>query len=249
MSEQEKFLSELPGEQQSDPFAQFETPLTPEEGQASEAKKEEPQEEGEERFNRRERRLMAKLQAERESSIALAARLEALSEAQKFRSETQPSEYVQQVERIYGTNSPEAKEATELLARALQGVETKATEKALEAFRAEQAKAQQAVKNEESRLETMVEEIEDQYGVTLDKATQKEFFQRLEKLSPKDSEGNVVAYADHHAVWEDLQSRKPSTTNRAKDIASRSMARTGAPASTKDADNAHEKWLSDNGII
>ncbi len=243
-NEQEEFLKSLePKENQADPFAQ------PTEAPTEEKKEEEQEPTEEEKFNRRERRLQAKLQAERESSIALAARLEALSEAQKARTESAPAEYLKSVERIYGTGSPEATEATELLKTALSGVETRATERALEMFREEQKRAEEAVSKEEKTLDGMLEEIEDETGQTLDAQTKKGFFSLLEKLSPKDSDGNIVAFADHHAVWEELQARKQPKENRAKELAARSMARTGAsPTSTVEA-SAQERWLRENGLI
>lgn len=234
--------------------------LNPKEGEAlgPEASTEGGQPEGgesttemtpEEKSNRRERRLQTKLQAERESSIALAARLQGITEAQKLRGGEAEGEFLKTVEKIYGTNTPEAVEATELLKKSLLDVKKAAKEEALEALREEQAKEREAMKNEEKALDTMVEDIEDEYGVTIDPQTQKSFFQLLEKLSPKDSEGNVIAYADHHSVWEELQSRRTKPTNRAKDLASRSMVHTGSGVKTGVEADANERWLRENGII
>jgi hypothetical protein len=201
--------------------------------------------------NRRERRLEAKLQAERESSIALAARLEAITEAQRQQRETAPSEYVKQIERIYGTNTPEAQEATNLLVSALKGAEDRATERALEAFREEQRKAKEEEANEAKALDEMVDDIEDTYGVTLDDMSRKAFFQELERVSPKDRNGEIIAYADGHAVFEGLQARRHAAQpqTRAKDLASRGMVKTGAQAATTVQDDAQERWLKENGII
>ena len=238
---QEEFLNSLEPDQKTDLFEQpvteepvVETPTEPSE---------------EEKFNRRERRLTAKLQAERESSIALAARLETLTEAQKARQESEPAEYLKSVERIYGTGSPEASEATELFKTALKGVEESATNRALELFREEQRVASEAVSREEKTLDGMLEEIEDEVGTTIDAPTRQGFFALLERLSPKDSEGNVTAYADHHAVWEELQARKKPADTSAKDLASRSMVRTGASPDTSVADTAQERWMIQNGVI
>ena len=241
-NEQEEFLKDLSQDNQQDILEQ---PLTP---QPEPVKEEVKEEDEESKYNRRERRLQAKLQAERESSIALAARLEALTEAQKFSREQNPITD-ETIARIYGTNTPEAAEATALLTKALANVETRSTERALEAFRAEQRKQQEAVQAQEKNLDSMVEEIEDEVGVVMDKATQQGFFALLEKLSPKDREGNIINYADHHAVWEEYQSRKQPVNNRAKDLASRSMIKTGAsPTTTVEADS-HERFLRENGII
>lgn len=206
------------------------------------------EESSEEKSNRRERRLTSRLQAERESSIALAARLEALTEANKFKQETNASEYERLAERIYGNQTPEAIAATELLKSALKGVGEEATKNALEQFRKEQREATEAVKKEEKALEDMVEELEDEYNVTIDANTSKAFFARLERLSPKDKSGNVIDYADHRAVWEDMQTTKKPDT-RAKDLASRSMARSGSSSSENLQVNATERYLRENGII
>ncbi len=105
---QEEFLKDLEPDVKPDVFSE---PLSTE-GEAAKPA-EEPEEDKEEARNRRERRLQAKLQAERESNIAQAARIATLTEVQKLRAE-EPEEYLKQVERIYGTNTPEATEATEL---------------------------------------------------------------------------------------------------------------------------------------
>lgn len=198
--------------------------------------------------NRRERRLQAKLQAEREAGIAMAAKLEVLTEAQRLQRETNP-ELDETISRIYGTDTPEALAATQLLQKAIKSAEDRAAERALQAFREEQEQASQAVAVEEQNLDSMIEELEDEYGVTLDAQTQKGFFTLLEKLSPKDRDGNIIAYADHHAVWEELNARKSSSNTRAKDLASRSMVRNGAPTNTSVTDDATERFLRENGII
>ena len=242
-NEQEEFLKDLNPATQTDVFDQ---PLEP---QGAPSVATEPTETDEEKFNRRERRLAAKLQAERESSIALAARLEALTEAQKSRQGSEPVEYLKSIERIYGTNSPEATEATELLKTALQGVEQRATERALEQFRMEQQQERDTVAVEERNLDGMIEDIEDEIGDVMDDQSKQGFFKLLEKLSPKDKDGNIVEYADHHAVWEELQARRQPQVNRAKDIAARSMVQTGSSPKTSVETDSNERWLRENGII
>lgn len=234
---QDEFLKDL------EPKAELEQEVVP-----SDSLGKEPEEDPEEARNRRERRLQAKLQAERESAIALAARLEVLTEAQKFSRENTP-EVDETIARIYGTNTPEAAEATALLQKALLNVKAAAKEEALEAWRAEQSKEREAIANEEKSLDAMVEDIEDETGKTLDAQTKKGFFALLEKLSPKDHDGNVTAYADHHAVWDEYQSRKTPPSTRAKDLASRAMARPGASPSTTVEATATERYLIENGLI
>ncbi len=237
-NEQSEFLKDLEPVE-TDPFGQPIEPVI---------EPETPVESDEEAGNRRERRLQAKLQAERESSIALAARLEVLTEAQKFSRENTP-EVDETISRIYGTNTPEAAEATALLQKALLNVETRATEKALEKFREEQRVAADAVAKEEKNLETMVEEIEDQYNTNLDEPTKRAFFTLLERMSPKDANGEVKEYADHTAVWEELNARRQAQPNRARELAARSMNRTGASPQGTVEQSANERFLKEAGII
>lgn len=239
-NEQEEFLKDLNPDNKPDVLTEN---LTPEAEQADET-----EESNEDKFNRRERRLQSKLTAERESSIALAARLEALTEAQKFSRENTP-EVDETIARIYGTNTPEAAEATALLQKAMLNVENRATDRALEKFREERQQEEDSVAKEEKSLDAMVEEIEDSTGKDMDGQTKQGFFQLLEKLSPKDSDGNITAYADHNAVWDELQARKAPVASRAKDIASRSMAKPGAAVSTTVEQTATERWLTEQGII
>lgn len=220
----------------------------PLEQQATEV--EPPKEEEESPSNRQARRLQAKLQAEREANIALAAKLETLSEAQRFTRDAEPSAYMQAVERIYGTDTPEAKAATDLLVTALQGVEKSARESALNELREEQRREAARVKEEERKLDSMVEDLEDAYSVTFTPDMQKTYFKLMEKMSPKDADGNITDYADPHAVYEVFTERltkKPD--NRAKDLSSRSMVTSGASKQSNLQDDAQQRYLREIGIL
>jgi hypothetical protein len=249
MNEQEQFLKSLEQDVTEDPFA-F--------GEHTEEKKEEttdsddPEVQPESIKDRRHRRLEDKLRAEREANIALTERLKVLAETNKTVSET--SDSIRAVERIYGTDSPEAVAATELLKQALLGVKEEAKREALETIQQERLKEREEVAKEEESLNAILEDLEDEYGADLTsakgEATRKSFFKLLEKMSPKDSEGNVIAYADHRAVWEEYQTRaskKPDT--RAKDLAARSMTQSGAQTESKLEDDATLRFLKENGLI
>lgn len=71
----------------------------------------------------------------------------------------------------------------------------------------------------------------------------------LEKMSPKDDEGNVIHYADHNAVWDILQSKNQKPDTRAKDLSARSMVQSGASQETKLTSTALERQLREEGII
>jgi hypothetical protein len=199
--------------------------------------------------NRRHRRLERELKAERESSAFMAGRLQAITETEKFRAAADMGEHVKLVERIYGTNTPEAVEATNLLAQALKGVEERATTRAVELFRDEQKAQREAVRKEEEALDSIIEDLEDEHSISFTPAMEKSFFKLLEKMSPKDEEGNVVNYADPESVYEVFADKLVKPNTRAKDIASRSMTQGGSGGESKLQDDATMRALKEAGII
>lgn len=245
MNEQEQFLKDL--DNGSESVDVLEAPLD-----ETIVPKEETEEVPEEIKNRRHKRLEEKNQILRDENIQLAARLQGVSEAKKFTAEAEGGEYLKSVEKIYGTDSPEATAATELLKGALKGVEDRATNRALEIFRKEQQEQAEAVKQEETKLDSMLEELEDDYGIDLTSAsaqsTKRGFFTLLERMSPKDGQGNILHYADHHAVFEQYKSQLKKPDNRAKDLSSRSMVNS-ASGESKKVDDASLKYLREEGII
>lgn len=222
-------------------------PLNPEEPKEE---KVEEEEEIEEPKNRAERRLRERLEKERIANIELNAKYAALSEAQKFRQESETPDYLKAVERIYGTDSPEAVAATDLLKNALRSVEERATSSALEKFREEQRQEAERIKQEEATLDSYIEEIEDAHGITMTPSMQKAYFGLLEKMSPKDENGNVIAYADPEAVYEVFSEKyQKRTDSKAKDLASRSMVQGSSGTQSKIEDDAAKRLLRDAGII
>lgn len=263
MSEQNRFLESLDDDQNRsvdilDQPLMPEGESKPEEGKegegatgAAEGVDDEKDEDGELKpRNRRERRLVKKLQEERESSIFLAGKLEARSEAERV--VTEESDYLKAVERIYGTDSPEAVLATDLLKKAIIGARDEAKAQAIAEMRAERAREKEETSAANRELDSFIEDIEDTYDVTLSEPQQRGFFELLRKMSPKDpTTGQVVAYADPHAVWDVFQDRlkKKGTDTRAKNLASRSMVQSGASKESNLQDDTQTRFLKDNGII
>lgn len=201
--------------------------------------------------NRRERRLMERLSQERESSSFLAGKLEARTEASKSLSEE--SDYLKNVERIYGTDSPEAQLATDLLKKALVGMRDDAEQRAYNRLTEDRRKEADEFKAAQTELDNIVDEIEDEYGITLTEPQERAFFTLLEKMSPKEKDGSVREYADTHAVWEVFQDKlkaRPSTeTNRAKDLSSRSMVNSGSSKESNLNTDVTARFLKEQGII
>ena len=85
----------------------------------------------------------------------------------------------------------------------------------------------------EEELDNALVGIEESFNVDitsnapLAKKTRQEFLSYVEKIAPKDRDGDVVAYPDMTAAWEEFQEKKKSTAqpNRAKELASRGLNR------------------------
>lgn len=235
-NEQQKFLEEV----QEEGVDLFEQPLT----ETPKEEEEIPEEIPEDVKNRRHKRLERKIEEERLANIALNERLKAITESQSTRED---KDYLKSLERVFGTETPEAREATEIFKEAFKQASEQAKAEALETIRQETEQREKAIKEEESYLDSMVEDLEDNLGITISPEKQKGFFKMLEKFSPKDEEGNIISYADPEAVWEIYQSRtKP---NPAKDLSGRSMAQGTRPSNVDTQADAAERWLKENGII
>lgn len=249
MNEVEEFLKDTEGDPNK--VDVLEQPLDPETPVVEEAKVGEEgtttDEDGKPR-NRRERRLMAKLDAERESNIFQAGKLAAFTEVKK--TVTEESDYLKAVERIYGTETPEAQLATDLLKKAIVGARDDAKEQAIAELREERKREIEEQRAAEKELDDMVDELEDEYGVTFTDTQERAFFLLLEKMSPKDKDGSVREYADPHAVYEVFQERlKKPVDNRAKDMSSRSMTNSGAPKESNLNSDVTARFLKEQGII
>jgi len=247
MNETEKFLADLAHDQED--VNVLEEPLVPEPEKEEEQVADDTKTDDAKPHNRRERRLLEKLQQERESSMFLAGKLEAREEAKRFVTDEE-RDYLKGIERIYGTDSPEAQLATDMLKKAFVGAVNDAEERAYQRIAAERAKEQEAVQKADAELESYIDDIEETYGVNLTPTQERNYFQLLEKMSPKNRDGEVVQYADPHAVWEVFQERSKQTTdNRAKTLSARSLVQSGASTDSTIQEDSVARTLRDLGII
>lgn len=199
--------------------------------------------------NRRERRENKQLQWEREARIKAEARLEALSEVQKFSQETGVDE---RLARLYGTDN---KEAIALHQAMREDDRRIAKEEAVAEMEAKAKQQADEVRQNEGYLDSKFEEIEDEHNVDLTsnspaaRKNRNDLIAMIQKLSPKDEDGNITAYADIEGAWEQVQAQKEKKdTTRNKDIASRGMTSSGTADTTKLAEDATRAWLKSQGI-
>lgn len=249
----EEFLSDLPKQHEEEKTID-ELLVPPAEQQAEEPIAEAPRE------NRETRRLRKRLEQSEQMNKELVERVASLAEKQDAQqAQSTLDEYLSKVERIYGTQTPEAREATEILKDTLRGIyeaSRKDSEQRYESLmQSQQASAQEQaeIAEAESELDGFLDDIEDEYGVDMTsntreaEARRQAFFQGLERYSRK-QDGVVIDYADPIAVWEQVQTRSSTQTSKAKDIASRAMTRSGSGAPSVD-DSETVRYLREQGIL
>ena len=237
-------------EQYSDREEPDEEPYEDGEGQM-EDEYDEAEEQGYTPRNRRERRLMEKLEAERKSAMQLAERLEARSGAEHALTEGE-ADYLKSIERIYGTDSPEAEMATNLLKQAITGARDDAEQRAYERWSREQQSETNAVIEAENELDEIMDNIMDTYDVDLTPEQEASYYMLMEHMSPKDRSGNVIGLADPHAVWEVFTERttsRSSSGDRARELAGRSMTNSGNAQPSSIDDDSQQRFLKEHGII
>ncbi len=206
---------------------------------------------------RRERRLEERYQREREANIELNARLQALAEARKETS-SEAEDFLKVVEPLFGNDTPEKAYATEILQKALKGVFGKAKEEAvreaLETIRAEQQEEEQQIAEASEYIDSVMETLEEEYGADFSNTKIRNgYLTFLEKISPKDRDGDLIEYADPFAAYELYMSRMKGSTSRNKEVAARTMTESSATpreGTQKTAEQESlERQLRDLGIL
>ena len=144
--------------------------------------------------------------------------------------------------RLIGNDTPEkvsmVKEFKEIL---LEGTQ-KAKQEAIAELEARQNAELEADMEAEQELESAFDNIEETFDVDitsnnpLARKTRQEFVSFVEKIAPKDRNGDIVDYPDMASAWETFSEIKKSTAtpSRAKELASRSMARSSSATAVVD---------------
>lgn len=205
------------------------------------------------RDNREARRAKKALQSEREANIALNERVRVLSELGRFSKETD-QDVDGSLITLYGDDE-NGRKAAQITQSLLNKTKEEAREEALNMFREEQQREAEEVGTHQQELDDMLEDIEDEFNVDLTSNTpmtnkmRQDFYILLEKMSPKNRNGEVTDYADPIATWEMLQLQKKPDNSRAKDLSTRSMVKSSAMTDTNLEDKTQERFLREAGII
>ena len=221
----QEFLGEIGNQEGQDPFDATQDPFVPEETPVAE----EPKEDKPLPFNKDPKIQKYLDKREREIESRLRESLAPREEPKNPQAVDEDDYYV----RLIGNDTPEklamVREAKLRDQRLLEQAEERAFNR-LSQSEQEKLKAEQEAEQE---LISAFENIEETFDVDISsnnpiaKKTRQEFVAFVEKIAPKDRNGTIVDYPDMTSAWETFQAIQKSTAqpNRAKELASRSMAR------------------------
>lgn len=205
--------------------------------------------------NRRHRRLEERLQKERETNIALNARIEELSKLNKPKSDNiddTPEEWIQ----LLG-DTPEARRIWKLQNKIFEEKVGKVREETIREIEEKNARALAQQKEFESYIDSELENIEDEFDVDLTsnspaaRKARKDFLELVENLSPKNESGVLTGYADFKTTFSLYQqtrdaAKSSQTSQRQKELASRSMQQPGQPITPeKKPTPGFRGWMKD----
>jgi hypothetical protein len=129
---------------------------------------------------------------------------------------------------IIGNDTPEKVHALKMLDKTVRGLEDKALS-ATRQLEAERQAEQEAI----TELESGLESIEETFNVDLtnNKKLRAEYLDFIERIAPKDEDGEVVSFPDFQESFKLFKEmKKPQPNMRAREIASKGMTRpSGTP--------------------
>ncbi len=144
--------------------------------------------------------------------------------------------------RLIGNDTPEKREMVkEAKAREERQLQI-AEERAFNRLSQKEQEEQRFEKEAQEELDNAFESIEETYDVDISsnnpqaRKTRQEFVSFVEKIAPKNKNGDIVDYPDMNSAWETFNEIKKSTTqpSRAKELASRGLTRS-SETTIKDA--------------
>lgn len=133
---------------------------------------------------------------------------------------------------IIGNDTPQKIAAIKRFRSQLGTLEERGAERALAQLRQQADAEQLEVQQAQEELATAFDNIEEEFDVDLTSNTsiarkeRGDFIDFIKRVSPKNSDGDVIQYPDFTETWKLFQStKKPVDNKRAKDLAARGMDR------------------------
>jgi hypothetical protein len=184
----------------------------------------------------------------RDENIQLNERVKVLSEVSRFKEEVGDDD-LKKVEAIFGTDTPEKLAATNILKEALSGLTEKAKKETLRELDSRQEEESGAQKEADDEVDSFLDTAEDEGLDIEDENTRKGLITLMERMSSKYNDGNIKEFADPEAVIETYKElQKRSGSSKARELASRSMTRSGESQPSKLEQSAVERFMTEQGL-
>lgn len=185
-----------------------------------------------------------KVQKYIEKQVAKALKDRTPTVEESFKRETGEIKIPESLVNLIGNDTPEKQRALKDFAETLASLKGEARQEFLSEMKAqENAQVEKDAKAREE-LDNYFDEIEETYSVDLTsnsasaKQMRAQFIDYVRKIAPKDEHGEVAAFPDLVASFEEFQEKSKRPATRAKELASRGMTRSGdtsnAPVQGKD---------------
>jgi len=129
--------------------------------------------------------------------------------------------------RIIGNDTPEKLSAIKDFKKTLEGREERVRQEALNDIQSRVDSEKQAEVQALEEVSNALDDIEDTFNVDLTNNTKLRngFLDFMGKISPKDANGNIIAYSDFNEAFKTFKEMNKAPSNdRAKDLASKSMS-------------------------
>lgn len=235
----DEFLNGLNNEVKDDPFTpESNDPFATQE-ETKEEVKEEAKEGGEEEKLPYHQDPKIQKYIDKQISKRLAEKpvervIERVSEVEKFTKETSDDDFP--LVRVIGNDTPEKVQAVKDLKKYLDGVEERGAQRALKELEQRSLAEQREDREAENELTQGFESVEEQFGVDLTSNTptakkfRSDFVDFITRVAPKDEYGQVTDYPDFQETFQlfrDINKPVAQSNNRAKELASRSIQRSG----------------------
>lgn len=199
--------------------------------------------------NRYARRREAEAQRLRDENLQLNERVKVLSELGKFKEEV-GDDPLKKVDAIFGTDTPEKLAATNILKEALAGMKESAKSDVIKEWESRTEQETTSQKEADSEVDDFLDHVEEEHGLDMsDDNVRSGYLTLMEKMSSKYNDGNIKEFADPDAVAETyiaLQKRQGS--GRARELADRSMTRSGESQPSTLPQNAIDRFMEEQGL-
>lgn len=161
------------------------------------------------------------------------------SERERFVEETKEDgdsdDLTDVLSRIIGNDTPEKLSAIKDFRKAIASSEERAVARAARQYDDREQQVQALEREADESLDDAFDSIEETYGVDISsnsplaRKTRNEFIEFVQRVAPKDSNGDIKEYPDlteTFEVFQEMNKRSPApSNNRAKELASRGIAR------------------------